>query len=451
MDLTNFSKEIQNNKKAEINENENLKIDFSQIKKDMLKDERDYFLPWFIKYRVKDFDEITKTKETMFLIDYIKNKDYSKAVLVYGHPGCGKTTTINFLANHFNLEIVELNASDFRSKNSIKESLGDLIKQKSFFSKEKLILLDEIDGISSHKDRGGVLEIISIILKKKCPIFLSANSIEDTKLKSLKKYCFLVDFEKHMTNILEQIAFNILEKEKIKYSKDDIINFIKKSHIKDIRGFINDLQKNCYEGKFILDEKFEIRDYKKKIENFLNTLFFSYPEDSLKSSINLEINLDDLLLYLEENIPLVYDKNDLKKAFVEISKADLFRGRIRKWQYWRFLVYVNFYLTYGVSSQKTNPKKISQYSKNQKILKKWIYTNSVIYLNSRTKIQKEKEEDLKFIEKLSDEYKTSVKKTRSKILPYFVFMYKNNIIFQNEYDKKFGICEKTKKQLLNYI
>ena len=137
MDLTNFSKEIQNNKKAEINENENLKIDFSQIKKDMLKDEKDYFLPWFIKYRVKDFDEITKTKETMFLIDYIKNKDYSKAVLVYGHPGCGKTTTINFLANHFNLEIVELNASDFRSKNSIKESLGRFDKTKIFFFKRK--------------------------------------------------------------------------------------------------------------------------------------------------------------------------------------------------------------------------------------------------------------------------------------------------------------------------
>ena len=458
MDLTNFSKDLKKNEKNEktqkedlsFNNNSNLEVNFSDLKNNFKKEDINYFLPWFLKYKIKSFDEIIKTEEVKTMLNYIEKKDFSKAVLVYGHAGSGKTTTINFLSNHFDLELVELNASDTRSKKTINEIINDLIKQKSFFSKNKLILLDEIDGISGHHDRGGVLEIISIILKKKCPIFLTANNVDNDKLKSLKKYCIKVDFDKHMTSVLERISKNILQNEKIEYNKEDIDFFIKNSHSKDIRGFINDLQKNCIKNKFELDKNFEIRDYKKKIENFLNLIFYSYPEDSLKNSIFFELNLDDLMLYLEENLYKVYDYKDFRKAFLEVSKADLYKGRIRKWQYWRFLVYVNFYLTYGVSSHKNLPKKISEYSKNQKILKKWIYTNSFSFLNPRTKIQKEKEEDLKFIEKLSNVYKTSAKKTRSKILPYFVFMYKNNLEFQKYYDTKLEICEKTKNQLLKY-
>ncbi|MFC1752637.1 AAA family ATPase [Thermoproteota archaeon] len=43
-----------------------------------------------------------------------------KAVLVYGDSGCGKTSAVYALANEMNLEVFELNASDFRNKDGKK-------------------------------------------------------------------------------------------------------------------------------------------------------------------------------------------------------------------------------------------------------------------------------------------------------------------------------------------
>src|SRR5690606_19537517 len=126
--------------------------------------------------------------------------------------------------------------------------------------------------------------------------------------------------------------------------------FVEIRETSDIRGFINDLQANVLSKKFVLNDELELRDYKRKIEGLMDKIYFSYPEDSLKSTFNSDVNLDDLFLYLEENTPNVYAKEALILAFNEIAKADVFRGRIMKWQYWRFLVYVNFYLTFGVSN-----------------------------------------------------------------------------------------------------
>ena len=89
------------------------------------------------------------------------------------------------------------------------------------------------------------------------------------------------------------------------------------------------------------------------VSRFLDSIFYNFPEDSLNNCYKENINLDDLMSMLEENLPEVYTQSkELYKAFENLSKADLFKGRIHKRNHWRFLVYVNFYLTYGVSNSK---------------------------------------------------------------------------------------------------
>ena len=57
----------------------------------------------------------------------------------------------------------------------------------------------------------------------------------------------------------------------------------------------------------------------------------------------------------EENIPEEYQGEELARAYELLAKADVFKGRIYKQQYWRFLVYENFFLSYGMSSAKKTP------------------------------------------------------------------------------------------------
>jgi replication factor C large subunit len=455
MDLTTFGvegkKEETNNSIQEIKDSK-LDIDFASIKENFSQEKTDKYLPWFLKYQLKSVNDLHETKEIKKVKEFFeawKKKDTekdtkaaqkirTKGLLLVGMPGSGKTTTLTLFGEHYDYEIYEMNASDARNKKSINEHILDVIKQKSLFGTEKLLLIDEADGVSGTNDRGGLAEIVKISKVSPYPLVFTANDKTSDKIKAIKKITTVVDFEAHSYELLEGISKRIFEEEKIEFKEEELKEFIEDRDSADIRGFINDLQSSVWvkdnSQYFELNSKndLELRTYKKKIEQVLEKIFYSYPEDSLKSSFNSDVSLDDLMLYLEENVPMLYRGQSLNLAFNELAKADIFKGRIYKWQYWRYLVYINFYVTFGISNAKGNQslEKIT-WKRNGRILKKWMYSTKVLSLQPRTKIQKNKDEPLKFIEKLAKKYRTSVRKARVDTIPYVANIWKNNLEFKN--------------------
>ena len=82
---------------------------------------------------------------------------------------------------------------------------------------------------------------------------------------------------------------------------------------------------------------------------------------------------DEISLWVEKNIPLEYQNKSLAKAYELLRKKDLFNGRIYKQQYWRFLVYENILLSYGMSSlNKENKTNFTNYKRPTRILKMWM-------------------------------------------------------------------------------
>ena len=74
-----------------------------------------------------------------------------------------------------------------------------------------------------------------------------------------------------------------------------------------------------------------------------------------------------------------YKGKELARAYDLLSKADIFRGRIYKQQYWRFLVYENIFLSYGISSSKKQAKPgFTTYKKPTRILKIWMNNQRTI-------------------------------------------------------------------------
>jgi replication factor C large subunit len=83
--------------------------------------------------------------------------------------------------------------------------------------------------------------------------------------------------------------------------------------------------------------------------------------------------LDDIFLWVEENIPLAYKGRELCKAIDALSLADVFRGRIRRQRHWRFMVYEYFFLGAGVAAAKNyNRSGWISYKKPSRILKIWL-------------------------------------------------------------------------------
>jgi len=319
------------------------------------------------KHKPKKLEDI---KGQEFQIKQLKKLVLEKKpVLIYGEVGIGKTSSVHALANELDFELMEMNASDYRNKDEIESIIGNSSKQLSLFNKQKLILIDEIDGIN-RKDRGCIQALTKIIKESFYPIVIIANDVWDPKFKDLRKSCTVIEFEKLKCLDINEILREITEKENKKIDPL-IIKEISLLSEGDARAAINDLNTILNNGT--LKDLYH-RERKQKLLNALKFVFKSKDLDLiLKNFNNLDENLDEVLLWLEENIPLEYDNLAINKAYNNLSKADVFRGRIRKWQYWRFLVYQSLLMSAGVALSKENKNsRFIGYKRNSRILKLWI-------------------------------------------------------------------------------
>ena len=97
---------------------------------------------------------------------------WAKAALLSGPPGVGKTTTSYLVAKELGLDVMELNASDTRSKKMLDACLQDALSNLSLSkeSKNRVLLMDEVDGMAGNEDRGGMAQLIALIKNSKVPV-----------------------------------------------------------------------------------------------------------------------------------------------------------------------------------------------------------------------------------------------------------------------------------------
>ena len=83
-------------------------------------------MPWPIKYKPKNLSEFVNQKDALEkFLNWIKNWERGrKALLFYGMPGTGKTALLEAYANEKKVDLIQLNASDYRSALQIKDVIG---------------------------------------------------------------------------------------------------------------------------------------------------------------------------------------------------------------------------------------------------------------------------------------------------------------------------------------
>jgi replication factor C large subunit len=171
-------------------------------------------------------------------------------------------------------------------------------------------------------------------------------------------------------SILELLK-KISEKEGINKN----ISFLSQIAVKsqgDVRAAINDLQSYAYEHNILVDVT-EKRDVEDNIFNILRKLF-KEKAPFLDLFDNTKLSLDEILLWIEENIPREYKNEALAKAYYALGKADVFRGRIYREQYWRFLIYQNIFQSAGISYAKENSSQgFTRYENPKRVLKIWLH------------------------------------------------------------------------------
>ncbi|UCC18879.1 MAG: replication factor C large subunit [Promethearchaeota archaeon] len=287
------------------------------------------------------------------------------AVLLEGPPGIGKTSIVYALANDFNMEVIETNASDTRTRDALERRLKETTKSRGILdfineSKEKIILIDEIDGIYGVQDRGAIPTVIDLIQNTQFPIIMCANEYK-SNLQPL--YNKINRYEVHPLPKEEviKIAKNILKKENIMNLKEEDLELLIDKNNGDLRGVINDIQ-GIGQGKLEGNVKELIlslhRDNLEEIFTLIRDLF---KVSSLREARNLtdksDVDYNFLYKWINENLlTFIKTNRDLAEAFENLSIADEIFGRIRTTQYWGLLPYFFDLFAGGVAlSRKDTP------------------------------------------------------------------------------------------------
>ncbi|MCK5449512.1 replication factor C large subunit [Candidatus Pacearchaeota archaeon] len=332
-------------------------------------------VPWCEKYRTRCFSDVKGQELAVDKIKiFLRSFPKKKAVALHGPPGVGKTSLAYAVAFEMDAEILELNASDFRNKAKIAEIVGPASRQKSLFQKNKIILVDEVDGIASIKDRGGLGELLVLLGNSAFPVIITANDIWDKKFSLLRQKAELVQLKEVDYKVVLRILQEVCEKENCVVSSEVLTSISIKAR-GDIRAALNDLQiLSKMDSPELLCEVGE-RNKEQSIFSALQYVFKNTEINGEMLKVYDEVNMpiDDIFLWVEENIPVEYKGVELVRALDALSLADVFRGRIRRQRHWRFMVYEYFLLGAGVAAaKKYNRTGWTNYRKPSRILKIWL-------------------------------------------------------------------------------
>jgi replication factor C subunit 2/4 len=202
-------------------------------------------LPWIEKYRPVKLHDIIGNP--------IANKQFHKILetgniphmLLSGIPGTGKTTSVLCLANamlgeHFNQAFMELNASDERGIDVIRNKISIFCKKKMELPNKayKIIFLDEVDCMTSTAQHAlrRMIELYTPSTR-----FIMACNSSSNIIEAIQSRCVLLRFGQIQKDAIMGRLKYICEKENLEYNVEALEYLILTAN-GDMRRAVNNLQ-----------------------------------------------------------------------------------------------------------------------------------------------------------------------------------------------------------------
>jgi replication factor C large subunit len=296
-----------------------------------------------------------------------------KPLLLVGPPGVGKTSLVHALAQQYDYDLIEMNASDTRNREDLEDRIMPMFNNASIFGRTMLLFLDEVDGISGREDTGGIESIIKMMKETTIPVIMAANNQDTTKIKELVKVCKVIKFNPVPPRLLMIFLNYILKKEKKKLNLEEKISIINSSH-GDIRSLLNSMQSKSAAGyDAVREDNFEI-----DIASAINNYFSSDEPENAKAflsranatyldprfGMSSEERRKDMINALFSSIVSSHvDLCSIAAMLDALSKVDVIVGRIGENRQWSLMKYLDDIIAYGLFEESRNKGiKYNQYS-----------------------------------------------------------------------------------------
>ncbi|MFN3621842.1 MAG: replication factor C large subunit, partial [Nitrososphaerales archaeon] len=264
------------------------------------------------------------------------------------------------VARLFNYDLVEMNASDWRTAEKISRVAGRAAEQGTLYGQSKrIILIDEVDGIAGE-DVGGLTALLDVIRKSRNPVILVANDIWQPRFSILREVCELIEFKRLTSRDVIKHLKRICAVEGLE-ADDGALKLIAEKAEGDMRSAVNDLQTVSYGRKRITAEDVSwlaARNRILQIFDALKLVFYAKTVNGAKSAFEM-VDMDPEMFFewVYENVPAQFNAlEDLAEAFENLALADLFLAKIKREQNWKLLSYALECMTAGVAMSRRYSK-----------------------------------------------------------------------------------------------
>lgn len=404
------------------------------------------FEPWVEKYKPSRIEEIVGQPQAIRVMlewanDWAKGKPDKPALLLYGSSGTGKSAAAVALSREFGWDLIELNASDRRTFEVIKNVAGTAATTGTLFSGAKgrrLVVLDEADNVYGVADRGGYRAIAEMLAMTQNPVILIAND-QYSIPANVKVFCISVNFRKLTNDSIVGVLSRVCKAEKID-AEPLALKVIAETANGDLRAAINDLQAVAM-GKqklTVKDLALYKRDREVNVFEFLSKLMRATSAKEARELLWLiDKPPDDAIAWISENVPrILTDPEDLERVYEALSRADVFLGRARRGQAYRFWGYAGDLMTAGVALSREGEIKFQKYQVPRPSM-----------LMARTRAVRAVRDSL--AKKIARYCHTSSRVVRKLFFPYFSVVFKHDKTSAAKIASELGLDEEEISYLKN--
>ncbi|MCJ1313217.1 hypothetical protein MMC25_006894 [Agyrium rufum] len=213
-------------------------------------------LPWVEKYRPNSLDDVSGHQDILATINKFVEANRLPHLLLYGPPGTGKTSTVLALArriygeNNMRQMVLELNASDDRGIDVVREQIKTFASTKQIFSTTpktdgsatiasfKMIILDEADAMTAVAQMAlrRIMEKYTANTRF-CIIANYTHKLSPALLSRCTRFRFSPLKELDIRSLVNQV----IEKEEVRIELEAVENLVRLSK-GDMRRALNVLQ-----------------------------------------------------------------------------------------------------------------------------------------------------------------------------------------------------------------
>lgn len=227
---------------------------------------------WVERYRPQKLEELVLDSQIRSYFENLIKTGEIPHLLFCGGPGTGKTTLAKILVKELDAIYRYINASDERGIDAVREKIVPFAQTKSIDGKLKIVILDEVDGLTGDAQRAlrNIIEEYSDNLR-----FILTANYKNRISSPIKSRTISFEIMPPHSEVTTRIV-HIIKSEGITVDSEQKLLLREEidKNYPDIRKIINQIQKYVKDGILNIVQDADIgvfaRDVLKKMKEFKN-------------------------------------------------------------------------------------------------------------------------------------------------------------------------------------